>query len=272
MFFREFNYFFFRPITFDQFFNYFNTNYSFESVESAYRIYNDWLLFFCQRSSVYYRAQYDYHQEVVEKTFRIENQVPEDRSFSEYELDESWEYYSSESGLLAHYQAFESQCKIMEGTAELARLENKISPSYSLGESLRELEHVRNEIMLHQRPTTRLINDLWFNSTINNPDDVALQLRKTSYPDYLRTRHWQRIRAAMMLIHKASCQAEGHYELFESWFFGWESEIDVHHLHYRNKGNERYSDLVLLCKDHHKLWHLNATEGKSQLMILDADW
>ena len=58
----------------------------------------------------------------------------------------------------------------------------------------------------------------------------------------------------------------------KSWYFGWEPEIDVHHLHYRNKGNERYSDLALLCKAHHKLWHYNQDNDKPQIKILDADW
>jgi hypothetical protein len=220
---------------------------------------------------VFYHAQYNYHHEIVEKGFCSENKIPEGHSFSEYGLDDSWEDYCSESGLRAHCQEYETQCNIIEGTAESARLENNISPSHSLGESLLELENISNEIALHQRPTEKLINEFWFNSTINNPNDVVLQLRKTPYPDYLRTRHWQRVRAAMMLIHRASCQAKGHYELFESWYFGWEPEIDVHHLHYQNKGNERYSDLVLLCKEHHKLWHSNVVEGKQQLTILDAD-
>ena len=82
-------------------------NYDFQSVENANRVYNDWLILFCQRSSVFYRAQYDYHHEIVEKGFCIENQIPEGHSFSEYGLDDSWEYYSSENGLVAHYQEYE---------------------------------------------------------------------------------------------------------------------------------------------------------------------
>lgn len=269
---REFNYFIFKPITFDQFFNNFRMGYKFQSVESAKKIYNDWLIFFCNRASLFYRAQYDRHQRIIEKGFSIENQIPEAHSISEYGLDDDLEYYSQENGLTTHYDDYKNQCRIIESTAEWARTENNISATRSVGEVLQEAELARNEIMLRQRPTTRAINELWFNSTINNPDGVVLQLRKIPYPDYLKTKHWQRVRAAMMFIRKASCQAEGHYELHESWYFGWEPEIDVHHLDYRNKGNERYSELVLLCKEHHKLWHSNATDGKPQIAILNIDW
>ena len=144
--------------------------------------------------------------------------------------------------------------------------------SQLLSEIVQEWEVAFNEINLRQRPSTKAINELWFNTTINNPGDVVSQLRALTYPEYLKTKHWQRVRAAMMLIHKAICQAEGYYEMDESWFFGGESEIDVHHLHYRNKGNERYSDLALLCKDHHKLWHSNEATGKPQIAIFEGEW
>ena len=269
---REFNYFIFKPITFDEYFRSFETSYYFRSVESAKKAYNQWLIFFCQRSSIFYHAQYDYHQGIVEKGFCIQNRVPEGISFSEYGLDESWDSYSRENGLTAHHYEYVNQCNLIKQTENKARLESNIPSLRSSGELVHEFEMTRREITLLQRPTTRVINELWFNNTINNPEDSISQLRKIPYPEYLRTEHWQHVRNAMMLIHKATCQAEGHYEMFETWYFGWEPEIDVHHLSYRNKGNERYSELALLCKDHHKLWHSNATARKPQITILDADW
>ncbi len=272
MFFQEFNYITFKPISFDEFLINFGAGYKFQSVKSAKKIFNDWLIFFCKRSSLFYHAQYDYHQGIIEKEFRIQNQIPEGHSFSEYGLDDSWDYFSRENGLTAHHWEYENQRSIIENTLHWARSESNIPPTYSIGKLAQDLEITRKEIALHQRPTTRVINELWFNTTIKNPINVVSQLRGISYPEYLRTKHWQQVRAAMMLIHKATCQAEGHYEMSETWYFGWEPEIDVHHLSYRNKGNERYSELALLCKDHHKLWHSNATARKPQITILDADW
>jgi len=272
MFIREFNYFFFQPISFEQFYNAFKTEYNFQSAESAKRIYNDWIMFFSHRAGLFYRSQYSYHQSIMEKGFSIEQQIPEGHSFSEYGLDEHWEYYSRENGLTAHYYEHESQLSTIHSLDEWARLENNTPTIHTMSDLAQDFETTRNEIALRQRPTTKAINELWFNSTIKNSDDIISQLRKIPYPEYLKTKHWQRIRAAMLLIHKASCQAEGHYEQFESWYFGWEPEIDVHHITYVNKGNERYSDLVLLCKDHHKIWHANASEGKQQIEIFDENW
>lgn len=272
MFFQVFKYFFFKPITFDVFFRSLGTRYNLQSVESAKKVYNDWLILFCQKSSMFYHAQYDYHQGVVEKGFRLENKVPEDHNFSEYGLEASWDYCSRENGLTAHYYEYENQCSLIENTINWARSESHIPPTHSIGEITKKFEITRSEIALRQRPVTRVINELWFNSTINNPDNIASKLRNTPYPQYLQTIHWRHVRAAMMLIHRASCQAEGHYEMFESWYFGWEPETGVHHLTYRNKGNERYCELALLCKEHHKLWHSNATAKKPQIKILDADW
>jgi hypothetical protein len=174
--------------------------------------------------------------------------------------------------LTEHHAEYEKWCAHLDGISHLARLENNISETVSIGESLEELAKFGREISQKQRPPAKIINELWFNATINNSDDVASLLRHTLYPDYLKTSHWQRVRAAMMIIHKACCQAEGCHELFESWYFGWESDIDVHHLHYQNKGNERYADLALLCKDHHKQWHYNKDNGLPQIQILDQVW
>lgn len=273
IFFQEFNQHFFDPITFDEFYKSFGLSYNFQSIEHAKRVFDDWIIFFCNRSSLFYRAQYAYHQGIVEKEFSIENGIPEGHSPSEYGLFEKWEYFSGEKGLTDHYDKCESWCSRVDNWASQARHKNNIPDAHSIGESVRELLKTRDEISQSQRPSTRVINELWFNNTINNSSEVISKLRSiSSYPDYLKTKHWQRVRAAMMIIHKASCQAEGHYEQFESWYFGWEPEIDVHHLHYRNKGNERYADLALLCKEHHKLWHYNQDNGKPQINILDADW
>jgi hypothetical protein len=270
--FREFNYFFFDPISFDVFYDSFKSSYDFQSMENARRVFNDWIIYFSHVSYLFYRAQYAYHQSLVEKDFLIENQIPEGHSFSEYGLDGKWEYFSSEKGLAEHYDQYESWCSRVESMASRARYENNIPDSFSIGELGRELIKAGDEISHNKRPSTKAINEVWFNSIISNSSEIAFKLRNTPYPDYLYTKHWQKVRAAMMVIHKGSCQAEGCYEQFESWYFGWEPEIDVHHLHYRSKGNERYADLALLCKAHHKLWHYNQDNGKPQIKILDADW
>ena len=59
----------------------------------------------------------------------------------------------------------------------------------------------------------------------------------------------------MFLINKAICQANDCNVVGESWYGGNESGLDVHHLTYENRGNERFDDLALLCRYHHELFH-----------------
>ncbi len=46
----------------------------------------------------------------------------------------------------------------------------------------------------------------------------------------------------------------------ESWYGGNESDLEIHHLDYSNRGNERFDDLAVLCKRHHELIHQNLKE------------
>jgi hypothetical protein len=75
---------------------------------------------------------------------------------------------------------------------------------------------------------------------------------------YLKTMHWKRLRAAMFLIHRCTCQEEICASSGDTWYFnGWDIDIHVHHLSYANRGNERYRDVILLCKKNHGQWHSN---------------
>ena len=101
-----------------------------------------------------------------------------------------------------------------------------------------------------------LIDELWFNTTIDTTSDEQSKLQELSYPIYLKSDYWKRVRMAMLLIHRAVCQAKPCWSMNESWYFGdWETDIHVHHLSYANVGRERYRDLALLCSKHHDLWH-----------------
>ncbi len=57
----------------------------------------------------------------------------------------------------------------------------------------------------------------------------------------------------MLLIEQARCSACP----TDDSFYGddWETEIHVHHLHYRNLGCEKFEDLKLLCRKHHEEEH-----------------
>jgi 5-methylcytosine-specific restriction endonuclease McrA len=64
------------------------------------------------------------------------------------------------------------------------------------------------------------------------------------YAEYLTTDHWQRQRK------RALEEADGKCKVCNSG-----GELHVHHRTYENLGNERTTDLVVLCKRCHSLFH-----------------
>ena len=67
---------------------------------------------------------------------------------------------------------------------------------------------------------------------------------KASYQDYLQTDHWKRTREAALKRAGHKCQVCGR-----------RSDLQVHHNDYSRLGGELPTDLVVLCKEHHELFH-----------------
>lgn len=100
---------------------------------------------------------------------------------------------------------------------------------------------------------------LWFDMTIQNDDATARDLRRMPYSEYLLTPHWTRVKEAVRLIHGARCQGD-QCDGMDSY---WRDEhlLHVHHRHYRNRGNERYDDLCLLCFRCHEAVHKHGEDA-----------
>lgn len=69
-------------------------------------------------------------------------------------------------------------------------------------------------------------------------------LKTMPYRDYLQTDHWKEIRMVMLKRARFSCQ-----------LCSAKGELHVHHRTYENRGNEQYSDLIVLCADCHGKFH-----------------
>ncbi len=65
-----------------------------------------------------------------------------------------------------------------------------------------------------------------------------------NYKEYLKTDHWKITRAAALRRAGYKCE-----------ICGSNKRLNVHHLTYRNIGNERPEDLMVLCYYHHKWIH-----------------
>lgn len=64
------------------------------------------------------------------------------------------------------------------------------------------------------------------------------------YYDYLQTEHWKEIKKKILERDRNKCLDCGEAV-----------RLNVHHLTYRNLGNERDEDLITLCGECHKLYH-----------------
>ena|SRR3990167_4156035 len=74
-------------------------------------------------------------------------------------------------------------------------------------------------------------------------EDVQ-RLKKMPYPAYLQTSHWQTIKEYAKEYAQHRCQVCNSAGL-----------IDVHHRSYENRGEEHYSDVFVLCRSCHELFH-----------------
>ena len=69
------------------------------------------------------------------------------------------------------------------------------------------------------------------------------------YKDYLKSEKWQVVRNEL-LIRKQNCSVCNN------------KNVDIHHLTYKNIGNEKKQDLIRLCRDCHFTAHNLFKEGK----------
>jgi hypothetical protein len=102
---------------------------------------------------------------------------------------------------------------------------------------------------------------LWFNTNIARPSEIELnRLKSLEYKYYLNTDHWQKVRAAMILLSEARCKlcSDQNWDRFLCYYASDnQKRLHIHHLHYKNIGHERYEDLTLLCHEHHEKEHSN---------------
>lgn len=240
-----FDWFIFRPLNLQEFLSHFKVD-----IALAEKWYVWWSDEYKRLEKCFYIGQYNRHELLEFREFSRVNSLgirfPEDleESNDAEHYYESWKQWRNESKLLQEHR---EAVKIL--------LQQHFSPPISL--TLSELFQ-EDEEMFKQGWNDQNIESakaLWFNSNITLPSNKDLKnLKSIPYPDYLKTSHWRKVRAAMMLIEQARCKE---CDIDVDSFYGadWETEIQVHHLHYRNRGHERYEDLRLLCREHHEKAH-----------------
>lgn len=104
------------------------------------------------------------------------------------------------------------------------------------------LDHLE-EIQANKTPGWEQDDERIFIPANENPEEVQ-RLKKLPYRDYLASDHWQRIRAYALDHAKRRCQV-----------CNSGGKVDVHHRSYEHRGEERFSDVIILCRDCHDLFH-----------------
>jgi 5-methylcytosine-specific restriction endonuclease McrA len=234
-------FFFFEPLKYERFVDQFGqTILDPNELRTAYLA---WTSEFCRKSLLFYQNQYRAHSDITWMEFCRTYEIPDYEHPSNFSLELEWEDWKEVHLLSSHYSRSEEKIESM------SRLEEKIGEEFK-----------PNALLNRELIPPKEIDKIWFNDLVNNSPQVVAELRGLKYPRYLETEHWRRIRAAMFLINKAICQAADCYVVGESWYGGSESGLDVHHLTYANRGNERFEDLALLCRQHHEYLHSNNNE------------
>ncbi len=246
----------FEPLRFEQFADYLHQSRSSAPSAEAKEAFENWLLSFHRKALLFYQSQYNRHEHVVYTQFRRKYRIAEGDNPGGYGREGEWATWQVRSGLNAHREASEY---LIECTSRAERDLQNLVRSRQTEQGLRESNALYQNFSNYPAgaKSHREIDGLWFDSTIDNSPLEAQELREMPYEEkYLFSTHWKRVRAAMLLINRAVCQAEECHMMDESWYGeNWETDLHVHHLDYSNKGNERFADLTLLCSKHHRACH-----------------
>ena len=235
-----FEYFFFAPLKYEYFIKGFENRFL-KDDDRLLKIYLSWVSDFCRKAHYFYQYQYRLHSSGTWSEFCRHYKIPEFESPDNLGLDTAWNDWKSVYGLDLHYESYQLAIQDLNNLQEVSKNNDRVL-------------QIDLDVSLISK---KEINRIWFGGIVVNSPRVIEELRNYPYEKYLQTSHWKRIRAVLLLINNAVCQARDCNLMGESWYGGFESEIDVHHITYKDLGNEKFDDLVLLCRNHHKIVHEN---------------
>jgi len=251
----DFEYFFFKPLGLKEFIEKFNHHPNNYPLEQLKNVYIQWSIDYCRKAQIFYQFQYRKHADLTWSAFCQTYSVPDYEHPNNFNLEIEWQNWKEEYRLNSHYDEHQEIHQSLVHLQETAQQKLDTKTSFPTEEVI----------------SNREIDKVWFNQIINNSPQKIEELKLVShenYEKYRQTTHWQRTRAAILLISKAVCQAKECNSIGESWYGGNESDVEVHHLDYSNIGNERFDDLALPCRYHHGLLHINLkNEGSMGIEI-----
>lgn len=203
---------------------------------------------FNRRKSIFYRDQITQIQEKLMRQFCRENAI--DDPIYVYE-DE----YLSEM-----YADFKDSA---EGYKEALRKHEDIQSFDSFGSYRPKFEPIDlndyldgtasySSVYIHNSKLIRA----WWDNNIQNTPEKQKELKAMPYQDYLKSYHWQKVRAYAVFTFDATCLGKPcDWNMGESMWMLYAVHRQVHHLSYKNRGNERFGDVCILCDECHEALH-----------------
>ena len=180
-------------------------------------------------------------------------------------LDNDWKQFSREQGLAEHETAADNALKTLEiHIKQLGKLYPEL-PLLSLSFSKEHPAWHARQVELHKKYGSFLdhkvlfqgFTGLWFNKlVVNNSPEEQNILRSFAYVEYLNTFHWRPIRSAILIM-----SDEARCEVCWNKPFALPngvSDLHIHHKIYKNRGNERFEDLMLVCYECHQKAHIDS--------------
>jgi 5-methylcytosine-specific restriction endonuclease McrA len=256
------SYHFFNPITLTDV----QSAFSKWEMQFAAEAYSNWVSTWTRNAELRYRSEFITHKSACWNAFCRDNNLSPYTYLDSIEK-QKLEEFQIENGLADHEQAYTNQIDRLERLQKA--FGNQRLHSMTFAEILDELTaSLQSQNLMPKSPSVEMaIMRIWFNTQIDNSGAVRNALQQMPYSDYLTTSHWKSVRSAMILAHDARCQ--GQQCCGSDTYWQDEASLQVHHMTYQNRGNERFEDLRLLCTECHHRVH---TLGNSALVENDADW
>lgn len=240
----DYYYFFFEPFSYREMVNALGNKLPVGNRDDAYK---EWIKWYQFHARLFYYDQYWQHNNQLYERFSKAHNLPDDDGYTlanNPDLNHLIKLLQYELGVTAHYEQFQKFMNYVESLNHTNDTD-KVSDEDPL-----------EWLNSYQPSYNHIITEAWFNIRINNTADEIKTLRAMSYKDeYLKTPHWFKVRALTIFIYRASCCTTECRGWGDQMWILYAPHRQVHHISYANRGNERFGDVCVVCKECHSKIH-----------------
>jgi len=229
-----FDYFFFNPLQFNE------VSKHPVRASKAWDIFYLWAHLHQRQTFLFHEAQYEQHQHICVREFNGLRGSAYFPIVDDESEDSEYRMFRESHGLNRHWRAM----RVNESRYYDWRIAHGLLP---IDEDYGD--EVQAAIRQYPALLVQSLNNSWFLRATRPQSEKSKLYRRMPYGDYLKTPHWRRVRASMLLLNNTFCQH------CDTQLWDKMHKLHVHHLTYERIGCERFSDLMLLCETCHALMH-----------------